>query len=76
MYLHVRVLPESKKELIKILSTDKWYICVKEPAEQNRANTRVLEIVAEKYGIAPAQVRMIHGHHQPTKLLEIQGLKE
>jgi uncharacterized protein YggU (UPF0235/DUF167 family) len=44
---------------------------VREKAKQNMANKRILEIVAREYKINPAQVRIISGHHSPSKLLSV-----
>ena len=71
MYIRVRVSAKAKKESFKKLSEDSFLIAVKEPAEQNRANARVLELVAEHFGFKPKQVRIISGHHSPGKLLSL-----
>ena len=46
-------------------------ISVKEKAERNMANTRVLELVAEHFKIPKNKVRIITGHHHPSKLMVI-----
>lgn len=71
MYIRVRVSAKAKKESLKKLSEDTFLIAVKEPAEQNRANARVLELVAGYFNINPKQVRIISGHHSPGKLLSL-----
>ncbi len=71
MYIRVRVSAKAKKESFKKLSEDTFLIAVKEPAEQNRANTRVIELVSEHFSINLKQVRIISGHHSPGKLLSL-----
>jgi len=71
MYIRVRVAADIKKESFVIKTDDSFLVSVKEPAEGNRANTRVLELVAEHFGINPKQIRIISGHHSPSKMLSI-----
>lgn len=71
MYIRVRVAAEVKKESFVQSAEDTFLVSVKEPAEQNRANTRVLELVALHFGINPKQIRIISGHHSPSKILTI-----
>ena len=72
MYIHVRVTTDAKREQVKKLSDTHFAILVKEPAERNKANRRVVELVAEQLGIPPAQVRIVSGHHAPSKLLLVR----
>lgn len=69
MYLKLKVVPGSITQRIEKLSEDSWRIWVKVPAENNAANTRVLEIIREAY---PNQsVRIVSGHHSPSKIVSI-----
>lgn len=71
MYIRVRVSVGAKKEIFEANSSDSFLVSVKEPAEGNRANTRVLELVAGHFGIVTKQIRIISGHHAPGKILSI-----
>lgn len=71
MYIKVRVIAGAKKEAIIQESVDHFKISVKEPAERNLANERVLEIVREKF--PGRQVKIISGHHSPSKMLVVDG---
>jgi len=66
----VRVKAGSRKELI-VKKEKRWDISVREPAEENRANHRVREILANEYKISLTSVRIIKGHHSPSKLFAI-----
>jgi len=44
---------------------------VKEPAEDNRANDRVRSMLAIHYRVPVRDVRLINGHHHPSKTFEI-----
>lgn len=71
MYIKVNVIAGAKKESFVKKSKDHFDISVKEKAERNMANTRVIELVAEHFQIAKNKVRIINGHHHPSKLLSI-----
>ncbi len=62
----------SKKESIKKERENVLSIYVQEDAKGNRANTRVLELVAQVYEVPVGRVRIINGHHHPHKLISIQ----
>ncbi len=69
MYIKVKVTPSAKKEKVEKGEGDVFKISVKEPTERNLANRRVLEIIADHFGVLPKEVRIISGHHRPNKLL-------
>ena len=71
-YIHVLVTAGAKKESLKLKSVDHFEIYVKEKAERNMANNRVLEIVAEYFNIPKNKVRIVNGHRHPSKLLMIE----
>ncbi|MFZ2303531.1 MAG: DUF167 domain-containing protein [Minisyncoccia bacterium] len=71
MYIRVRVLAGAKRESFEQLAGDSFLVSVKEPAEQNLANKRVLELVAAHFGLSSKQIRIISGHHSSGKMLSI-----
>ena len=73
MYVHVKIFPHSKKEKIEKREENYFYVYVKEKAEQNKANIRMMEILTEYFHISRKQIYIISGHHKPKKLLEIKN---
>ena len=71
-YIHVKVTAGAKKEFWKEKSEDHFEISVKEKAERNMANARVLELVAEHFKIPISRVRIVNGHKHPSKLLIVE----
>lgn len=71
MYVKALVTPDSKKESLTETSKDRLAISVREPARQNLANSRVVELVARHYSVPRGSVRIISGHHSPSKLLSV-----
>ena len=70
MYIKVFVVADAKRESVT-LRNNALEITVREPPQQNRANTRVREIVAAQFNVPFAQVRIISGYHTGAKMLSL-----
>ncbi len=70
MYIKVKVKTGAKREVIEQVSDDHFDISVKEKAEHNYANTRILEIMRARF--PNTAVRIVSGHHSPSKILSIE----
>jgi hypothetical protein len=70
-YIHLKVIAGAKKENWKQKSADHFEVSVKEKAEHNLANKKVLELVAKHFQVPVSKVRIVNGHHHPSKLLVI-----
>lgn len=71
MFIKVRVTPGAKQEQFTHKKTDHFDIKVKEKAERNMANRRVMELIAHHYNIPIGKVRIINGHHSPSKIFSV-----
>ena len=71
MYIKVRVKTGQKRESVELIPKGVFKIGVKEKAERNSANARVIKIVAERLGVPAKKVRIVSGHHAPSKMLAI-----
>lgn len=69
MYLKLKVVPDSKQEKIEQLKDDEYRVWVKAPAENNRANERVLEMMRELF--PDKRIRLISGHTSPSKIVSV-----
>lgn len=69
MYIKVKVKSGAKREVVERISEDHYDISVKEKAEHNYANTRILEIMRREF--PNSNVRMVSGHHSPSKIVSI-----
>ena len=70
-YIHVKITAGARKESFRKKSPDHFEISVREKAEHNMANTRVLELVALHFKIPINKVRIVNGHRHPSKLLVV-----
>jgi len=71
MYIKVHVVAGAKKEQFVEKSANLFLVSIKEPAERNLANKRVLELVAGHFEVPVSRIRIINGHHHPSKLLSV-----
>ena len=59
-----------KKESLTV-SASRFDVSVKEKAERNQANARVIALIAAHFKVPVKQVRIVSGHHAPSKILSI-----
>ncbi|AKM84359.1 TPA: hypothetical protein DCZ46_03360 [Candidatus Campbellbacteria bacterium] len=71
MYIKVKAYPKSKREEVVQTSENRFEIKVKEKAEMNMANKKIIELVARHFGVVEGKVKIINGHQSPSKLLSI-----
>ena len=71
MYVRVAVYPNAKKEEVLLRGEHRYEIRVKEPAERNLANARIIELLALQYNVGPKAVRIISGHHSSRKIFSV-----
>ncbi len=71
MLIHVKIKPDSKEDKIVEKNETSFIVYVKEPAEDNRANKRLIELMAEKFNIIKSKIKIVTGHHAPSKILDI-----
>ena len=70
MYIHVRIKTKQKSESIIQISDLKYEVSVKEEAKQNRANTKMIEILSSYFDTK--KVKIVSGHHSPSKLVSLE----
>jgi len=71
MYIKVKVTTGAKKEKIVEKSKDHFEIFVKEPAERNLANKRVIELLRDYLNVYNVDIRIVSGHHSPSKIISL-----
>jgi uncharacterized protein (TIGR00251 family) len=71
MYIKVKAYPKSKREEVVQTSENRFEIKVKEKAEMNMANKKIIELVARHFGVVEGKVKIVNGHQSPSKLLSI-----
>ena len=71
MRIMVKVAAGARREKMAEVSTGRFEISVREEAERNMANKRVIELLAAHFGVEKKHVRLEKGHRSPTKTIEV-----
>lgn len=59
---HENVIPQSDGELLASVSA---------PANEGKANSRLIELLAEYFHTAKSNIRILRGHRSRRKLIEV-----
>jgi len=73
MYVKVTAQPGARKETIHEAGDRGFVIAVREEAQQNRANTRIRELLADRFKVPLSAVRILTGHRSRSKILSIDN---
>jgi uncharacterized protein YggU (UPF0235/DUF167 family) len=73
MYVKAYVRAGAKREGIERRGAA-LILSVKEKAERNLANDRARTLIAREFKVQPGAVRIVAGHHAPSKTFLIKGL--
>ncbi|QQG37506.1 MAG: DUF167 domain-containing protein [Candidatus Kaiserbacteria bacterium] len=71
MDVRVHVKAGARREIFRKVREDLFEISVREEAERNEANARVIELLAAYAGVPQKSVRIITGARSPKKRLRI-----
>ncbi len=73
MLIHVKIKPESKRDEVIVKNESSYIVTVKEEAKGNKANYAMLLLMADFLDVPVSILRIITGHHSPSKIIEILG---
>ena len=71
MLIHIKIEPESKVDSVTEKNKTSFIVKVREEAKDNKANNKMLFLLAKYFKIEKNKLRIITGHHSPSKILEI-----
>ena len=71
MEVRVKVTTKARKDVLTEIKPNTFTAEVKEKPEQNMANKKVILLLAEYFSVDEAQIRLITGHHVPSKTFSI-----
>ena len=72
MRIKVKVIPNSIKPSVTRLGS-KLKVKVDAPREKGKANERLIEILADYFGVKKSQVRILRGWKSENKIIEIRS---
>jgi uncharacterized protein (TIGR00251 family) len=72
----MRVSPSASRTAVRGIYGDRLKVSLSAPPEDNRANSQLLEALAEWLGLQRDEVRIQAGHGSRDKVVGFAGLKE
>lgn len=72
MILEVKVTPKAKINRIQELCVGILRIHLRAPAEDNKANKALIEILSQAYKVKKSRVSIIQGERSRNKIVEIK----
>ena len=73
MFITIRVRPKAKEESIEQINCVEFRISVKEPPEKNKANERIMSLLAKKFNVSAKNV-LIKNPASRIKHVEIRNI--
>lgn len=70
MLIRVKVFPDSKKDEVVDKGADRFYVYVKEKAEEGRANEKMLEVLSIHLKINKKSLVIVRGSTTPNKMIK------
>ena len=67
----MKVNPSAKKEGVSVNANEMLEVAVAAPPEKGKANERLIELLAEHFGVAKSKIRIISEHTKRQKVVEI-----
>jgi uncharacterized protein (TIGR00251 family) len=71
MRIYVKVSPRSSKNEVQKISAGEYKVKLTAPPVDNQANERLVELMADYFGVAKNSVKILSGKTAKIKLLEI-----
>lgn len=73
MEYRAKVIVASKNDGVTLLADGRLEVGVDAPRKEGRANQRTCELVAAYLGVEVADVRVVRGQQQSTKVLHVKN---
>lgn len=70
--IKIMVQPKASRDEVVGMHGDYLKIRVKAPATNNLANVALIKLLARHYGVAPRQVKLLHGKQSRYKTIAIE----
>lgn len=72
MKVSVKVVAQSRKELVEVVSEENLRVRVNALPIEGKANERVIELLAEHFKTSKSKIILLRGHKSKLKVFEIK----
>lgn len=76
MTLHLKVKPGSVVDALFYDAAGLLNVKIKAPAQDGKANTYLVELLAKQFGIAKSDVAIVSGFTSPFKRIEVNAAEQ
>jgi uncharacterized protein YggU (UPF0235/DUF167 family) len=74
MEIRVKIILNTKKEKVELLSDGRLEVSVSADRKQGEANSRMQKLLANHFGVEEKDVTLVGGHTSRTKLVRVRPL--
>jgi uncharacterized protein (TIGR00251 family) len=71
MEVRVKVTVNARKESLEEGKDGRLLIALRAPREDGRANARLVEVLAERFGVPVNRIHIVRGHQRSSKIVAI-----
>lgn len=71
MKIEIKVFPKSKERKVVKRGKNSFQVRVQQVAENNKANQEAIKALADYFGVAKSQIRIIRGQKSRVKIVEV-----
>ena len=71
MIIYIRVKPKSSKQEIEKINENSYLVCLREPAENNRANVELINLLTKYFKISIKDIKIKAGKTSRNKIVQI-----
>ncbi len=71
MFIKLHVTAGAKNERVVREGPARYRVSVREAPRGGEANKRLCALFAARFGVPPRAVRIVSGHHAPSKMLSV-----
>lgn len=71
MKITVQVKPNSKKEMVEMLTDGTYLVRVNAPPVEGKANERVIELLALFFKVSKSRIELVGGHKSKRKVFAV-----
>ena len=71
MIIRVKVKPRSGKQEVKNFGDGRYFIYLKEPPENGKANLELIKVLSKHFGTPPTRIKIKTGFTSSNKMIEV-----
>jgi uncharacterized protein (TIGR00251 family) len=75
MRIYVKVVPRSSRNAVEKTGENEYRVRLTAPPVEGKANEKLIEVLADHFGVAKSLVSIVGGKTARTKMVDIEGME-